>query len=271
MLQCDYLREPCTPAMELSPPPMYSPSPLSAASCEPALLIAAAPTVADSLSIAMPPLETSKMGGLAGGAGNVAATIGGSVTGNNNNNNNNNPLADHHHLLLAAAVNSAGGVKKSYAEQTDSELAELATQEISLDLQGLIDDTHFADENLFGDLMETAKKNEVNGTSPQSSWLALARAATPGSSSGGSSGQNSPGSEGQNSPPSYGLGGGGGGGFHRGAGTLAYLPGSVHSGASFAQLGHVNQQQQQQQQQQRHHHHHHQNIQVSCYKISAIN
>ena len=260
--------------MELSPPPMYSavsPTPLSAASCEPTLLIACSPTVADSsLSIAMPPLETSKMGGLAGGAGNVAATIGGSVTGNNNNNNNNNPLADHHHLLLAAAVNSAGGVKKSYAEQTDSELAELATQEISLDLQGLIDDTHFADENLFGDLMETAKKNEVSGTSPQSSWLALARAATPGSSSGGSSGQNSPGSEGQNSPPSYGLGGGGGGGFHRGAGTLAYLPGSVHSGASFAQLGHVNQQQQQQQQQQqRHHHHHHQNIQVS-YEIKTI-
>jgi len=33
------------------------------------------------------------------------------------------------------------------------ELAELNTTEISLDLQGLIDDTNFGDENLFGDLV----------------------------------------------------------------------------------------------------------------------
>jgi hypothetical protein len=236
-----------------------SPSQPSAAACESALLIVDAES-SSSPPAAMPPLETSKMGGLTGGPGTVAASVGG-VNGNSNG------LADHHLLLAAvnsAAAAAAGGVKKTYAEQTDSELAELATQEISLDLQGLIDDTSpFADDNLFGDLMETAKKNDVNGgvggSSPQSSWLAMARAATPGSSSGGSSGQNSPGSEGQNSPPSYNIGGGG---YHRSA-ALAYLPGSVHSGASFAQLGHVTQQQQQQQQQQHHHHHHHQNIQVN--------
>ena len=52
---------------------------------------------------------------------------------------------------------------KHFAEHSDRELAELATQEISLDLQGLIDDTHFPDDNLFGDLMDTAKKNEGAG------------------------------------------------------------------------------------------------------------
>merc|ERR1719151_128613 len=112
--------------------------------------------------------------------------------------------------------------KKSYAEQTDSELAELATQEISLDLQGLIDDTQFPDDNLFGDLMETAKKNDAGMYG-----MPMARGATPSS---GSSGQNSPGSEGQNSPPAYNP-------YARNA--LAYLPGSVHNGATFAQMGNV--------------------------------
>ena len=259
MQECDYLREQCTRSMDLSPPPMYaaaavSPpsSALSAASCE---LIGAPESSWSPTGVGMPPLETSKMGGLTGGpASNVATATNAPIGGGNNN----APLSDQHHHLLLSAVGGGGVAKKSYTEQTDSELAELATQEISLDLQGLIDDTHFADENLFGDLMETAKKNEAGGgTSPQqSSWLAMARVATPSSSSGGSSGQNSPGSEGQNSPTSY--------GYHHRSSALAYLPGSVHSGASFAQLGHVNQQQQQQQQQQ-HHHHHHQNIQVPVY------
>ena len=134
---------------------------------------------------------------------------------------------------------AAAVVKKPYTEQTDSELAELATQEISLDLQGLIDDTQFPDDNLFGDLIETAKKNDANHQ-----WMSMARhgAATPSS---GSSGQNSPGSEGQNSPPAYNNGGGA---FNRN--TLAYLPGSVHNGAAgYNQYNH-------------HHLHHNQNVQV---------
>jgi CCAAT/enhancer binding protein (C/EBP) len=145
------------------------------------------------------------------------------TTNNNNNNNNNsnnnnnaNPLRIKHFPL---------------SEHSDRELAELATQEISLDLQGLIDETHFPDDNLFGDLIETYKKNDVG--------LPMGRGATPSS---GSSGQNSPGSEGQNSPPAYNP-------YARN--TLAYLPGSVHNGASFAQMGPVPPQ-----------HHHQQNIQV---------
>lgn len=141
---------------------------------------------------------------------------------NNNNNNNNiaNPLRIKQFPL---------------SEHSDRELAELATQEISLDLQGLIDETHFPDDNLFGDLIETAKKNDaaIYG-------LPMGRGATPSS---GSSGQNSPGSEGQNSPPAYNP-------YARN--TLAYLPGSVHNGASFAQMGPVPPQ----------HQHHQQSIQV---------
>lgn len=106
---------------------------------------------------------------------------------------------------------------KHFVEHSDRELAELATQEISLDLQGLIDETHFPDDNLFGDLMETTKKNEaIYG-------MAMARGATP-----SSSGQNSPGSEGQNSPPAYNP-------QPYSRNTLAYLPGSVHNGAHYAQ------------------------------------
>jgi len=111
---------------------------------------------------------------------------------------------------------------KHFVEHSDRELAELATQEISLDLQGLIDETHFPDDNLFGDLMETTKKNEaIYG-------MALARGATP-----SSSGQNSPGSEGQNSPPAYSQHP-----SHYSRNTLAYLPGSVHNGAHYAQAQH---------------------------------
>jgi hypothetical protein len=259
MQECDFFGKQCAAAMDLSPPPLYPPtlSAHSAATCESSALCAAECS-SSPIKIAMPPLETSKMSGLTGGPGpNMVAAASGAVGISSGAATAGLSDHHHHHLLLAAVGN--GAAKKTYAEQTDSELAELATQEISLDLQGLIDDTHFADENLFGDLMETAKKNEAGGTSPQSSWLAMARVATPGSSSGGSSGQNSPGSEGQNSPTSY-----SGGYHHRSAAALAYLPGSVHSGASFAQLnGHVTQQQQQQQQQ---HHHHHQNIQVNHYE-----
>jgi len=146
-------------------------------------------------------------------------------TANNNNNNNNNNNSNANPLRIKHFPLS---------EHSDRELAELATQEISLDLQGLIDETHFPDDNLFGDLIETAKKNDA-----AMYGLPMGRGATPSS---GSSGQNSPGSEGQNSPPAYNP-------YARN--TLAYLPGSVHNGASFAQMGPVPPQ-----------HHHQQQIQV---------
>ena len=159
-------------------------------------------------------------------------------------------------MTAGVAMNETGAAptataKKSYAEQTDSELAELATQEISLDLQGLIDDTQFPDDNLFGDLMETAKKNDSS-----QQWMSMARGATPSS---GSSGQNSPGSEGQNSPPAYGNGG-----AYGGRNMLAYLPGSVHNAGYNPYNNHQQQQQQHQQhpQQQPQQHHHNQNVQV---------
>ena len=164
--------------------------------------------------------------------------------------------------------------KKPFTEQTDTEaLADLANQEISLDLQGLIDDSQFADDNLFGDLMETAKKNDaaaaavahhhhhhhwMNGhtTNPAAAGTGnnnnsvsannngmLPRGPTP-SSGGGSSGQNSPvgGSDGHGSPvqqtnPGYGVSAGGG---QYGRNTLAYLPGSVHA-AGFNQINQHNQ------------------------------
>ena len=140
-----------------------------------------------------------------------------STTTNNNNSSNNNMNTNN----PTTNNNMANPLRiKHFVEHSDRELAELATQEISLDLQGLIDETHFPDDNLFGDLMETTKKNEaIYG-------MALARGATP-----SSSGQNSPGSEGQNSPPAY---------NHQShhpysRNTLAYLPGSVHNGAHYAQ------------------------------------
>merc|ERR1712088_1301759 len=65
--------------------------------------------------------------------------------------------------------------------------------------------------------METTKKTEaIYG-------MAMARGATP-----SSSGQNSPGSEGQNSPSAYNP-------HPYSRNTLAYLPGSVHNGAHYAQ------------------------------------
>lgn len=108
-------------------------------------------------------------------------------------------------------------------DPSESELAELASPEISLDLQGLIDDTHFGEDNLFGDLIETAKKNDgaLYGMSRQLPGNGL---------SSGSSGQPSPGSEGQNSPPNYGQ-------YSRN--TLTYIPGGVHNGhmPQFPQMG----------------------------------
>lgn len=149
---------------------------------------------------------------------------------NNNNNNNNaqNNQMSGQHTVTPLRV-------KTFPEHQEHarELAELATQEISLDLQGLIDETHFPDDNLFGDLIETAKKNDA-----AMYGMAMPRGATPSS---GSSGQNSPGSEGQNSPPAYNP-------YARSA--LAYLPGSVHNGATFAQMANVPAQ----------HQGHHQNI-----------
>ena len=143
-----------------------------------------------------------------------------SINNNNNNANTNNNMTNPLRL-------------KHFAEQSDRELAELATQEISLDLQGLIDETHFPDDNLFGDLMDTAKKNEA--------MYGAMMGRGSGSGTPGSSGQNSPGSEGQNSPPAY---------NHNNhnphyRNTLAYLPGSVHHGANYNQ-----------------HHHHHPQV---CY------
>ena len=144
-----------------------------------------------------------------------------SALANNNNNNNNN---SNNNNMSSPPNNSTSNAMapnplriKHFVEHSDRELAELATQEISLDLQGLIDETHFPDDNLFGDLMETTKKNEaIYG-------MAMGRGGTP-----SSSGQNSPGSEGQNSPPAYNP-------HPYSRNTLAYLPGSVHNGAHYAQ------------------------------------
>ncbi|TRY61035.1 hypothetical protein TCAL_01443 [Tigriopus californicus] len=84
------------------------------------------------------------------------------------------------------------------------DLAELASSEISLDLQGLIDDHNFGEENIFGDDLNHGY-GLPHRTSPNGSI--------------GSSGQSSPGQE---SPQS----------FQQYRNTLAYLPGSVHSGAA---------------------------------------
>ncbi len=98
-----------------------------------------------------------------------------------------------------------------------AELAELSSTEISLDLQGLIDDSHFGDDNLFSDLIDGGKKSDGSyRTSPTHSL--------------GSSGQSSPGG-GQESPPNF---------QYR---NISYMPGSVHGGATFG--NHMQQQQQQ--------------------------
>lgn len=54
----------------------------------------------------------------------------------------------------------SGGPKQG-GDSNGGELAELNSTEISLDLQGLIDDANFNDDNLFGDLGD-AKRNELN-------------------------------------------------------------------------------------------------------------
>ena len=55
---------------------------------------------------------------------------------------------------------------KQGGDSNGGELAELTSTEISLDLQGLIDDANFNDDNLFGDLGD-AKKNELNNVYAQ--------------------------------------------------------------------------------------------------------
>ena len=142
------------------------------------------------------------------------------------------------------------GTFSVHGAATITELAELASSEISLDLQGLIDDTHFGDVNLFGDSDGTGGLNASNGYGVNS----LPNRTSP-TNSLGSSGQSSPGdSSGQDSPPNfqqnYRPNNGGV------AGALAYLPGSVHGGASFShvpQVNHPNNRSQQQQQQQHQH------------------
>ena len=161
---------------------------------------------------------------------------------NNNNTNNTNP----------APTTMTNPLRiKHFGEHSDRELAELATQEISLDLQGLIDDTHFPDDNLFGDLMDTAKKNEVAmyGIGGQG-MRGPGSASTP-----GSSGQNSPGSDGHNSPTGQPQGYPG----HQHPGhyrqnTLGYIPGSVHHGTSYQQ----------------HHHHNHPQVSVMSLGMSCV-
>ena len=128
-------------------------------------------------------------------------------------------------LTNASAQNNSHTTSNNNMTPTDAgELAELTTSEISLDLQGLIDDSHFGDDNLFGDLIE-AKKNELNH-----GYGLPGNRHSPSGSLGGSSGQSSPvgvsshpGGVSESSPPNYPP--------YRNA--LSYLPGSVHSGAGY--------------------------------------
>ena len=141
---------------------------------------------------------------------------------------------------------------------TITELAELASSEISLDLQGLIDDAQFDGVNLFGDNDGNGGLGASNGYGTNS----LPNRTSP-TNSLGSSGQSSPGdSSGQDSPPNFQQN-------YRpnngGNSSLAYLPGSVHSGASFSQVpqvNHPNNRSQQQHHQQHHHNNHNSSIQV---------
>ncbi|CAB4061266.1 CEBPN [Lepeophtheirus salmonis] len=84
-----------------------------------------------------------------------------SVSNNNSNNNgvsssmlkirqlhSGSPPLNHHHSLM----NAGGG---------HDQLTELTSSDISMDLQGLIDDSQFEDESIFGDLMD-GKKNAVD-------------------------------------------------------------------------------------------------------------
>jgi len=143
-----------------------------------------------------------------------------SLLNNISNNNNNNNKQNYNHLngvhhqdlvssgspdttvpsppqsaLQAAAAIAALRVKQQFQNSELSpcnvaELAELSSTEISLDLQGLIDDSHFGDDNLFGDLIENGKKSDGSyRTSPTHSL--------------GSSGQSSPGADAQDSQSNF--------------------------------------------------------------------
>lgn len=118
----------------------------------------------------------------------------------------------------SSSQSSTGG--ETATGQGDT-LADLANSEISLDLQGLIDDAHFgADaENLFGDLIDNGQKRDYVRLSPVNSL--------------GSSANSSPGNGADPSHDPH--------SFSNNYRSLAYLPGSVH-GASQIQ----NPQQQQQ-------------------------
>ena len=168
-----------------------------------------------------------------------------SLLNNISNNNNNNNKQNYNHLngvhhqdlvssgspdttvpsppqsaLQAAAAIAALRVKQQFQNSELSpcnvaELAELSSTEISLDLQGLIDDSHFGDDNLFGDLIENGKKSDGSyRTSPTHSL--------------GSSGQSSPGADAQDSQSNFQY--------------RNYLPGGVVHGFG----GHMQQQQVQQ-------------------------
>jgi hypothetical protein len=131
-----------------------------------------------------------------------------------------------------STVPSPPADKVEAANVAPDTLADLASSEISLDLQGLIDDAHFgADAEIFGDLIDQGgghhgghnggghhghghggHKRDFVRLSPVNSL--------------GSSAHSSPGDhhhQPQDSPPS----------FNNYRSSLAYLPGSVH-GASFA-------------------------------------
>jgi CCAAT/enhancer binding protein (C/EBP) len=143
---------------------------------------------------------------------------------------------------------------------TITELAELASSEISLDLQGLIDDTHFEGVGLFGDSDGTVGLGATNGYGMNS----LPNRNSP-TNSLGSSGQSSPGdSSRQDSPPNYQQQYRPNNGAP--ASGLGYIPGSVHSGASFSQVPQVshpnNRSQQQQHPHQQHNNNHNSSIQV---------
>merc|ERR550532_2520857 len=116
-----------------------------------------------------------------------------------------------------------GSENKVLEAANESTLADLASSEISLDLQGLIDDAHFgADaENLFGDLMDHNGGGNTHGhhnAGPKRDYVRLSPVNSLGSSANSSPGDHH---HHQDSPPS----------FSNYRSSLAYLPGSVH-GAS---------------------------------------
>lgn len=119
--------------------------------------------------------------------------------------------------------------------------------------QGLIDENPFVadDDNLFGDLIE-AKKNELNhgyglhhtnpaqqqnnGGHPGASATATSSSRQSPTASLGSSGHSSPGATSSDSSAGFGYRPP----AHLGASTLAYLPGSVHSGAGASGAANTN-------------------------------